>query len=49
MKIDFGCGQRKTVGYVGVDALSHPRGDVVHDLNIFPYPFPFENCEWPSR
>lgn len=39
MKIDFGCGQRKKEGYVGVDALSLPGVDVVHDLNIFPYPF----------
>jgi predicted SAM-dependent methyltransferase len=39
MKIDFGCGQRKKEGYVGVDALSIPGVDVVHDLNIFPYPF----------
>jgi SAM-dependent methyltransferase len=39
MKIDFGCGQRKKDGYVGVDSLSFPGVDVVHDLNIFPYPF----------
>jgi SAM-dependent methyltransferase len=39
MKIDFGCGQRKKGGYVGVDALSLPGVDIVHDLNIFPYPF----------
>lgn len=39
MKIDFGCGQRKKEGYVGVDALSLPGVDIVHDLNIFPYPF----------
>ena len=39
MKIDFGCGQRKKEGYVGVDALSLPGVDVVHDLNILPYPF----------
>jgi len=39
MKIDFGCGQRKKEGYVGVDALSLPGVDVVHDLNDIPYPF----------
>jgi SAM-dependent methyltransferase len=39
MKIDFGCGQQKKNGYVGVDTLSLPGVDVVHDLNIIPYPF----------
>jgi len=40
MKIlDFWCGQRKKEGDVGIDTLSFPGGDIVHDLNIFPYPF----------
>lgn len=45
MKIDFGCGQRKKEGYVGVDKLSFSGVDVVHDLNIFPYPFEDDTAE----
>lgn len=44
VRIDFGCGQNCTVGqdgskYIGVDIVSLPGVDVVHDLTIFPYPF----------
>lgn len=39
MKLDIGCGKSKKAGYVGVDILSFPGVDVIHDLNIFPYPF----------
>ncbi len=37
--LDLGCGLRKTVGAVGVDSVNLFGVDVVHDLNIFPYPF----------
>lgn len=39
-KINLGCGEDKKEGYVNVDwsPLVHP--DVVHDLNVIPYPFP---------
>ncbi len=39
MKIDLGCGQKKREGYIGVDILNVPGVDVIHDLNVFPYPF----------
>jgi len=39
VKIDLGCGQRKREGYIGVDALALPGVDIVHDLDVFPYPF----------
>lgn len=39
MKLDIGCGASKKVGYLGVDKLSLPGVDIVHDLNKFPYPF----------
>ena len=30
MKIDFGCGQRKKEGYIGIDVLRLPGIDIVH-------------------
>lgn len=42
MKIlDLGCGPRsKMAGSVGLDKRPAPHVDVVHDLNVYPYPFP---------
>ncbi len=37
--LHLGCGRTKLPGSVGVDALSFPATDVVHDLNAFPWPF----------
>lgn len=38
-KLDFGCGQTKRPGYIGMDLFPGPDIDVVHDFNVFPYPF----------
>ncbi len=38
-KLDFGCGNRKKNGMTGIDFNSTTDADVVHDLNVFPYPF----------
>lgn len=43
MKLNLGCGEKKIPGFVGVDKIKTSAADVVHDLNIFPYPFP-DNC-----
>jgi SAM-dependent methyltransferase len=37
--LDLGCGGRKLPGATGVDALALPGVDVVHDLEIRPWPF----------
>lgn len=39
MKLNLGCGIKKIDGFIGVDSISTPVVDVVHDLNVFPYPF----------
>ena len=40
MKIlDFGCGNRKRPGAIGIDINPDTQADIVHDLNQFPYPF----------
>lgn len=38
-KLDIGCGTSKRKGYIGVDKIAFDCVDVVHDLNILPYPF----------
>lgn len=40
MKIlDLGCGKRKRPGSIGVDYSDRHNADVIHNLNVFPYPF----------
>ncbi len=48
MKIlDLGCGPHaKKEGSVGLDIRPAPHVDVVHDLNIFPYPFSDDEFDW---
>ena len=41
--LDLGCGAKKGSGAFGVDAVSLPGVDLVHDLAATPYPLP-ENC-----
>ncbi len=38
-KLDLGCGNRKREGTIGIDCNPKTCADVIHDLNIFPYPF----------
>jgi SAM-dependent methyltransferase len=38
-KLDFGCGQTKEPGYVGMDIFPGEGVDVIHDFDVFPYPF----------
>jgi SAM-dependent methyltransferase len=36
--LDLGCGNKKRAGAVGVDFNDRTAADIVHDLNVFPYP-----------
>lgn len=36
--LDAGCGSRKLPGAIGLDVSADTAADVVHDLNVFPYP-----------
>jgi SAM-dependent methyltransferase len=38
-KLNFGCGQRRETGYLGLDICPCEGVDIVHDFNRFPYPF----------
>jgi SAM-dependent methyltransferase len=36
--LDVGCGSAKTPGAVGLDISAETDADIVHDLDVFPYP-----------
>jgi SAM-dependent methyltransferase len=36
--LDVGCGSAKVPGAVGLDIAKDTDADIVHDLNVFPYP-----------
>ena len=36
--LDLGCGNKKRPGAIGIDFNSRTAADVIHDLNVFPYP-----------
>lgn len=38
-KLDLGCGKKKRAGAIGLDNSDRHDADIIHDLNIFPYPF----------
>ncbi len=37
--LDLGCGKKKRLGAIGVDYSDRHDADVIHNLNVFPYPF----------
>jgi len=44
MKLNLGCGSDYRQGYVNVDRIPGVA-DVVHDLNVFPYPWPDNSAD----
>jgi SAM-dependent methyltransferase len=38
-QLDVGCGYRKLPGFLGIDGWAGPGVDVVHDLDVCPWPF----------
>lgn len=45
LKINLGSGIDKKSGYVNVDWSPLTQPDIVHDLNVYPYPFEANSCE----
>lgn len=39
VRIDLACGDSKKRGFIGVDIVKTSSTDVVHDLNVYPWPF----------
>ena len=44
IQLDIGCGENKQKGFVGLDRRKLKGVDIVHDLEVFPYPLPDESC-----
>ena len=44
-KLDLGCGMAKQLGFIGVDRIAFDGVDVIHDLEIFPWPFKDESVD----
>ena len=45
MRLNVGCGGKVRDGWVNVDAHPLPGVDVVHDLDVFPWPFEDGSCD----
>jgi predicted SAM-dependent methyltransferase len=44
VKLDVGCGRNKQPGCIGIDFVKLPGVDIVHDLQMFPWPVPDHVC-----
>ena len=44
IRLDVGCGENKQRGWVGMDCRPLPGIDIVHDVQVFPWPIPDESC-----
>ena len=45
VRLDLGCGNRKRRGWTGVDSNPAVKPDVLHSLDVFPYPFPESHAD----
>ncbi len=43
-RLDIGCGGSKQKGFIGIDKRELEGVDIVHDLEVFPWPLPLESC-----
>jgi predicted SAM-dependent methyltransferase len=44
IRLDIGCGDQKQPGFMGMDVRKLEGVDFVHDVQVFPYPFPDNSC-----
>ena len=44
IRLDIGCGENKQETFIGMDKRALEGVDIVHDLEVFPYPLPDESC-----
>lgn len=42
LRLDIGCGEAKQAGWYGIDRRALPGVDLVHDLEVMPWPLPDE-------
>jgi hypothetical protein len=43
IRLDIACGQQHQDGFVGMDIRPGPGVDIIHDINIHPWPLPDES------
>lgn len=43
IRLDIGCGENKQPGFVGMDYRALPGVDIVHNVELFPWPLPDES------
>lgn len=43
--IEFGCGNAKTAGAIVIDINPRSQADIIHDLNVFPYPLTDDSAD----
>jgi predicted SAM-dependent methyltransferase len=43
-KLDLGCGNNKKLGFLGVDRSQDVSPDILHDLDVYPWPFEDESA-----
>lgn len=46
IKLDIGCGANRQSGWIGIDRRDLPEVDIIHDLEVFPYPLPDDCAHW---
>ncbi|TSC67282.1 MAG: methyltransferase type 11 [Parcubacteria group bacterium Gr01-1014_72] len=44
-RLNFGCGDFRKEGFINLDGNPAVQSDVLHDLDVFPYPFPNNTFE----
>jgi predicted SAM-dependent methyltransferase len=44
LRLDIGCGFNKQKGFTGLDKRALPGVDIVHDIEVFPWPLPDACC-----
>ena len=42
--LDIGCGKSRRPGFTGMDKRADFKPDIVHDIEVFPYPLSDESC-----
>ncbi len=44
-RLDIGCSDKKLSGYIGMDCRDLPGVDIVHNIEVLPWPFASDSCD----
>jgi predicted SAM-dependent methyltransferase len=45
VRLDVGCGPNRQPGWIGMDRRPCKGVDIVHDVQVFPWPIPDSSCD----